>query len=296
MGMPVENANVEQPTPQAAGFRERALASLGAMLGALALLAALWLSTRVGPATRFVIHYFLPVEAFEVLLALPIGVSLGAEAYRLLLPPGRGYSSVRLVAGCLLGSLIGAVAGLFTAAILGDASLVTVPICSLAGGWCGGMALYMPKVSARRRGVPWVRLLLSALMLGWFLVPHFRAFPAHGTLAERDQWTRERVGYYSKLVEIVSRMPMVAHDVGHVIGIAPTSGEAQSATVDMSSQEMHVTLDVVGEAGRGIFRADCSIDGRDEVTDWQSSRWTFRGTSTRVKDMGNILGSAGANP
>jgi hypothetical protein len=125
-------------------------------------------------------------------------------------------------------------------------------------------------------------------MLVWFLVPHFRAFPAHGTLAERDRWTRERVGDYAMVTQAISRMPAVTRDVGHVIGIAPTSGDNHSATLDMSSQDLHVTLEVVGDNGRGIFRADCDIDGRDVVTDWQSSSWTFGATSTRVKDMPDV--------
>jgi hypothetical protein len=274
-----------QPT---AGFRERALASLGAMLGMLALPILYQLSTSFGPAARVVFYAYEPAEGVgQVLFAGLVGVSLGAEAYRPFLPRGRSYSAIRVAAGCLLGLAAGAAAGVVLGLLVvpNPFAFGAVLICSIVGCWYGGFALHkVLDPDPRGRRFPWVRLAALVLLIVWSLAPHFRAFPAHGTLAERDRWARKNVREYAGLVRIVSDIPAVTQDVGRIIDVAPTSRDQHRFGREMNGDDMRFTLEVVGDKGAGTFWADCTIsDGR--VMSWTSGRWTFHGQTTPVNGL-----------
>jgi len=272
-------------------LHDRALTSLATMFGVVALLGALLASTLVGPATRVVVYYVVPIELAQGLLSVPIGIALGTEVHRLLLPPPRRCSALRLAAGCSLGMVAGALLAVGSVLLLsrgarGQWLLFALPVSTLLGGWGGGMASYAPTgAGAAARRLPWVRLVVFGLMLLWFLAPHLRAFPAGGTMAERDAWTRRHVRSYGALARAVAALPLVVQDVGAVTGVAPTSSDRHWASMEMNEEPMHFVLDVVGDGGAGTFHADCTADyDRDVILDWQGSTWTFGGKSTRVKE------------
>jgi len=144
--------------------------------------------------------------------------------------------------------------------------------------------LTRPMPDPRGRRFPWARLAALVLLVFWSSIPHFRAFPARGTLAERDGWARKNVREYAGLVRTVSEIPAVTEDVGRVIGVAPTPGDQHRFARDMDGDEMRFTLEVVGDRGAGIFWADCTIAG-GRVSDWRSSRWTYHGKATPIADV-----------
>jgi hypothetical protein len=271
--------------PMMAGFRERSLASLGAMLGMLALPILYQLSTSYGPAARVVFYAYVPADGLgHVLLAALVGASLGAEAYRPFLPRGRSYSAARVAAGCMLGLAAGAAAGVVLGLLVVPKpfALGAILICSMVGCWYGGFALHQPReADPRGRRIPWVRLAGLALLVAWSLLPHFRAFPAHGTLTERDRWARKNVREYAGLVRIVHDIPAVTQDVGRIIDVAPTSRDQHRFGREMNGDDMRFTLEVVGDKGAGTLWADCTLSS-GRVMSWTSGRWTFHGQTTPI--------------
>jgi hypothetical protein len=121
-----------------------------------------------------------------------------------------------------------------------------------------------------------------------FLIPQFRAFPKNAPLAEREAWARQHVPQYGSLTRIVGSVPVVAEDVGRIVGIAPTAGDTHIAGRDMDGIGMNFTLDVVGEKGHGVFRVRCTIDG-DTVWTWESGTWTFNGQTTEITTVPNVV-------
>jgi hypothetical protein len=270
-------------------FRKKALASLAATAGMLLLPAAYLMLETYGPAGRIVFYEYLPGP--EVPLAGVLGAWLGARVYRLF-NSHIHYSVARLATGCLLGGSLGfAVAAfvtfspqsgwIYTSVFFG----VVVPI---AGAWLGGIALFKATEPAGHRRFQWLQPTAVCLAIVWLVIPQFRAFPKNAPLAEREAWARQHVPQYGSLTRIVGSLPVVAEDVGRVVGIAPTAGDAHIAGRDMDGIGMNFTLDVVGEKGHGVFRVRCTIDG-NTVWTWESGTWTFNGRTTEITTVPNVV-------
>jgi hypothetical protein len=275
-------------------FRKKALASLAATAGMLLLPVAYLMLDTYGPSGRIVFYEYLPFfEAPKYALAGMLGAWLGARVYRLF-DRQTHYSVARLAAGCLLGGSLG-----FAAAAVAmfsplqsswiHASLFPgVVLVPVAGAWLGGIALFKSTAPAGHRRFQWLQPTAVCLAIVWLLIPQFRAFPKNAPLAEREAWARQHVPQYGSLTRIVGSVPVVAQDVGRIVGIAPTADDAHIAGRDMDGVGMNFTLDVVGEKGHGVFRVRCTIDG-DTVWAWESGTWTFNGQTTEIATVPNVV-------
>ena len=140
-----------------------------------------------------------------------------------------------------------------------------------------GLRLLPLRAAARPR----LRLIGLALLLSWIALPQLRAFPASASAAERDAWARARVRHYAALTRVVAAVPEVQRDVGRVVAIAPTGGDAHRFAREMNGDDMLFVLEVVGERGRGVFHADCTLDDH-RVYGWNPGRWLSRGREQRI--------------
>jgi hypothetical protein len=161
---------------------------------------------------------------------------------------------------------------------------VVVATCTLVSGWLGGAILFWPlPADPARRRIPRVRVVVSALLLGWFLVPLPGRFPVHGSLEERARWSQAHIVHYGWITSTIAEMPAVVQDAGHVTAMAPTAGDPHVACLDMNSDGINLSLDVVGDKGAGVFKLTCEMDrGRDLLVAWQRASWTFGGTMTPI--------------
>jgi hypothetical protein len=266
-------------------FRKKALASLAATAGMLLLPAAyLMLET-------YFYEYLPGPEAANYPIAGMLGAWLGARVYRLFNPQTH-YSVARLATGCLLGGGLGFAAAAFvTFSPLSSwiyTSIFFGVVVPVAGAWLGGFALFKATEPAGHRRFQWLQPTAVCLAIVWLVIPQFRAFPKNAPLAEREAWARQHVPQYGSLTRIVGSLPVVAEDVGRIVGIAPTAGDAHIAGRDMDGIGMNFTLDVVGEKGHGVFRVRCTIDG-DTVWTWESGTWTFNERTTEIATVPNVV-------
>jgi hypothetical protein len=273
-------------------FRKKALASLAATAGMLLLPAAYLMLETYGPAGRIVFYEYLPGPEFlNYPLAGMLGAWVGAWVYRLFNSQIQ-YSVPRLATGCLLGGSLGFAAAAVPAFAslqsnwLQKSALLGVVVVPVVGAWLGAIALFKSTGPPGHR--QWLQPIAFCLAIVWLLIPQFRAFPNNAPLAEREAWARQHVPQYGSLTRIVGSIPIVAEDVGRIVGIAPTAGDAHTAGRDMDGIGMNFTLDVVGEKGHGIFRVRCTIDGHT-VWSWDSGTWTFNGQTTEIATVPNVV-------
>lgn len=142
-----------------------------------------------------------------------------------------------------------------------------------------GLRLLPPTAAGRRW--PRLRSIGLGLLLGWIALPHLRAFPASGSLAERDAWARAHVRHYAALTRVIAAVPELQRDVGRIVAIAPTGSDEQRFAREMNGDDMLFVLDVVGERGRGVFHANCTLDD-DRVYSWNPGRWLSQGREQRI--------------
>lgn len=92
---------------------------------------------------------------------------------------------------------------------------------------------------------------IFTLMLIWL---HYGSFPGAIASAEtRQQWAYQEFGDYKEVVESISKCQFILDRVGSIQSIAPTSGKNYVISDPGSSgHNGKLTLEVVGEAGRGI--------------------------------------------
>jgi hypothetical protein len=86
---------------------------------------------------------------------------------------------------------------------------------------------------------------------------------------------------YPALARVVGSLPDVQRDVGRITSIAPTSDRQHRAAREMNGDDMHFSLDVVGDRGRGVFHVDCTLDD-SAIYDWHSARWVFGGREQSI--------------
>jgi hypothetical protein len=148
--------------------------------------------------------------------------------------------------------------------------------------------LRAPESHGAPRALPRVRLAGLALLGCWIVFPNLVAFPASGSIADRDAWARSRVGHYAALAKVVRAIPEVQRDVGRIVAIAPTAHDEHVFARTMDGDEMRFAFDVIGERGKGTFLADCTLD-EYRVYDWRPGRWTFRGHETRIEHVSELV-------
>jgi hypothetical protein len=284
----------EAPSGDPTGFRKKAWASLASTGGMLLVPCAYWTLEAYGPSSRVVVYDYLPFQgAFDNVLAATLGAWLGAWGFRLF-RPGRHYSIVRLMAGCLLGGALGLIAAGFlaftayTAAIHPTVLLVSAAIIPGLGAWCCGIAMFRSAEPGKRGRVDWLPLSLAATVAIWLIHPQFAAFPKHGTVAEREAWARVNIPQYMSLTRTVEKLPLIQESVGRVMAIAPTSGEQHVAGPTMDGVAMNMAVEVVGDKGAGILRVHCTVDG-DTVFEWEPATWTMDGTTTEIATVPNLI-------
>jgi hypothetical protein len=99
------------PSRDPKGFHEKAWASLASTGGMVLVLCAYWALETYGPSSRVVFYDYLPFQgARDFLLAATLGTWLGAWGFRFF-RPGRHYSVLRLMVGCLVGGALGLMVG-----------------------------------------------------------------------------------------------------------------------------------------------------------------------------------------
>jgi hypothetical protein len=260
----------------------------------LLLLAAYLILETYGPAGRIVFYEYLPGREFlSYPLAGMLGAWLGARGYQLFNSQIH-YSVARLATGCLLGGSLGFAAAAVPAfsslesSWIQKGALFGVVVVPVVGAWLGGIALFKSTAPPSHRRLQWLQPIAVCLAIVWLLIPQFRAFPQNAPLADREAWARQHVPQYGSLTRIVGSLPIVAGDVGRIVGIAPTAGDSHTAGRDMDGVGMNFTLDVVGEKGHGVFRVQCTIDG-DTVWTWESGTWTFNGQTTEITTVPNVV-------
>ncbi len=274
-------------------WRSGTWASLASVLGAAGLAGIDLALTELGPSSRVIVHpYFFDDSSVRFVFAGGVGLVLGAGAYGLIRRDAPRYSVFLLAFGCALGMGLGFVVAFFVAALIsklvgpvGFLWLYVGPVWELFVGWLVGGSFFAMKTSgeAPARRVPWWAAVAFVLWFVWALVPQLRAFPAHGTLAERDAWAREHVFEYPGLARLVASIPEVTRDVGRVTEIAPTGTEQHVVAPDMDGTHLAFALDVGGEKGRGVFHSDVTLT-EGHVVEWRPSRWTF-GAKDTVLDV-----------
>ena len=122
---------------------------------------------------------------------------------------------------------------------------------------------------------------IAAAVALWLVYPQLKAFPEHGTVAEREAWARTNVRQYMPLTRTVERIPQIQESVGRVTAIAPAYGQRQVTALTMDGVQMDMVLDVVGDKGAGTLHVNCTMD-MGTVFDWQPATWTMDGHSTEI--------------
>ncbi len=278
-------------------MRERVIASWASAAALIALPAAYALVLHFGLSGR-VFRLYLPTEVFEWAFVGLVGALVGAEVPRQLRP--NVYAPHRLAFGVSVGAGMGLLAALVFA--------FAWPSYGFSfGGWLGGAELalsvgavagsllaYKPAASAASRTLPVAKRVALGCVLLFALGPQLRAFPAHGTLAQRNAWARAHVREYPRLVRLVKTLPVVTRDLARVVQVAPTGGDKHSFAREMNGDDLSFTLEVVGAKGTRTLHADCTIEG-DRVLDWRSGTWHFGGKETRVERVPGCNRKVGAS-
>ena len=147
--------------------------------------------------------------------------------------------------------------------------------------------------TAARHGTPRWRLVGLGLLLGWIGQAQLSAFPAAASVTERDAWARAHVPQYAALKRVIAGLPEVHRDVGDIVAMAPTAADEHRFAREMSGDDMVFSLDVIGQQGRGIFYADCTLD-QWRVYEWRSGRWVAKGHEQRIEQVSERVPSAHA--
>jgi hypothetical protein len=237
---------------------------------------------------RFTLRpYAFPPDVWRYPIAMVLGAWLAARAHGARIAAAR-YSEWRVVVACILGVVLGVAATAFVASKINwgthmvwvlVAAIPLVPLCSAVA--CG-MAFYKPVAKESSRLVQGLEAIVPLCAGVALVLPRAPIFPAKGTLAEREAWAEKYVPDYAAFVHVVEAIPEVTNDVGHVEAVAPTAEDEHVAAQTMDGTEIRVALDVVGEKGRGVLRADCVLDGTS-VHRWDHSTWTFEGNTARIR-------------
>ena len=276
------------------GFRDKALASLAVTAGMVSVAGAYVALDSYGPSSRVVFYDYLPFQgAAKFVLASTLGAWLGARCFRLF-RSGVHFSSIRLIGGCLLGGTLGLiVAGLL---LLGAAFTPIYPILltvigaivPAVGAWWCGVVMFRSTAQVQRGWQDWIAFSAAATVAVWLIYPQFTAFPAHGTVAEREVWAKLNIRQYISLMSIVESIPLIRESVGHVTAIAPASGQQQITGPTMDGFEINMVLDVVGEKGAGTLHVHCTID-QGRVFYWQPATWTMNEHTIEISTVANLL-------
>lgn len=160
-------------------------------------------------------------------------------------------------------------------------SLLAAPLGASLG--VGLVDRFRRQQPSTRRG-QWLRmfqLVASGILIGWFAFTQLSAFPASASVGVRDAWARANVPQYAALVRVIYALPAVQRDVGRVIAVAPTATDQHRAAREMNGDSMRFTLEVIGERGRGMFHANCTLD-ESRIYDWQPARWIIAGREQRI--------------
>jgi hypothetical protein len=275
-------------------FREKAWASLASTAGMLLVPCTYLTLEAYGPSSRIVFYDYLPFRGgLHVVLGATLGAWLGTWCFRLL-RPGRQFSNIGLIVGCLLGGALGLIVAsvlVFGASWTGIPAIVLMVIAAVVpavGAWWCGIVMSRSTQPAQRSRPGWLQLSVAAAVAFWLIYPQLTAFPEHGTVAEREAWARIYVPQYMSLTRTVEKIPQIQDGVGRITAIAPSFGQQQVTAVTMDGVEMDMVLDVVGDRGTGILRVNCTIDG-DLVFDWQPATWTMDGHSTEISSVPNLF-------
>jgi len=277
------------------GFREKAWASLASTAGMFLVPCAYLALETYGPSSRVVFYDYLPFQdASNLVLAAMLGAWLGAWCFRLLRPESH-YSSIRLIAGCLLGGALGLiVAGPlvlgtpYATGIHPIVLLVSAAVIPGVGAWWCGIAMFRSTQPTKRSRLGWLSFVIAATVAVWLIHPQLAAFPKHGTVADREAWARLNIRQYMSLTRTVEKIPLIRESVGRVTAIAPASDQQHITAQTMDGVEMNMVLDVVGDKGAGVLRVRCTIDG-DTVFDWQPATWTMDGPTTEISTVPNLI-------
>jgi hypothetical protein len=143
------------------------------------------------------------------------------------------------------------------------------------------------------RGLPRWRLAGLGLLLGWIGQAQLSAFPAAASVMERDAWARAHVPQYGALKRVIASLPEVHRDVGDIVLMAPTASDEHRFAREMSGDDMMFSLEVIGQRGRGVFYADCTLD-QWRVYEWRSGRWVAKGHEQRIEQVSERVPSARA--
>ena len=157
-------------------------------------------------------------------------------------------------------------------------------VLTLAAAAVGlSLGLWIPRLFERDSTPRWPVFRLSALglLLGWILLVQLRAFPASASADARAAWAHARIPQYAALTRVIAALPEVQRDVGRIVVVAPTARDQHRSAREMNGDDMSFALDVIGERGRGVFYADCTLD-EARVYDWRSGRWRFNGREQRI--------------
>ena len=277
------------------GFRDKAWPSLASTAGMFLVPSAYLALDTYGPSSRVVFYDYLPFQgAFDLLLAATLGAWLGAWCFRLFWPR-RQYSSIRLVIGCLLGGALGLIlAGplvlgtAFATGVHPNVLLVSAAIIPGISAWLCGISMFRSSQPTKRGWFGWLSLAIAMTVVGWLIHPQLAAFPAHGTVAEREAWARVNIRQYMSLTRIVEKIPLIQEGVGRVTAVAPAPNHQHVTAQTMDGMEMNIVLEVVGDRGAGVLHVDCTVDG-DTVFDWQPAIWTTDGRTTEISTVPNLL-------
>lgn len=153
--------------------------------------------------------------------------------------------------------------------------------------------LRRPQPMAARRSLPRWRLVGLGLLLGWIGEAQLSSFPAAASVTERDAWARQHVPQYAALKRVIAALPEVHRDVGDIVAMAPTAADEHRFAREMNGDDMVFSLEVIGQQGRGIFYADCTLD-QWRVYEWRSGRWLARGREQRIEQVSERVPSARA--
>jgi hypothetical protein len=264
---------------------EPVLAATCAFAGMIALTTLYSFLEDLGPAGRVQLHSYLGLEAAaRYAVAAALGLLLGSEVLYAFRPKARFYEW-RLALGALLGAMTGLVLLLVLGYVAQALGLVfagsSAPIVSLCISgflaWVGAVYFHRPRAQPSRR----LRLLVLLVFIVVIALPHLRAFPAHGSLAERDAWARRRVPGYAALVHIVTSIPQVESDVGSVVAVAPTAEDRHAYGREMNGDSLRFALDVVGTRNAGVFHVRCMVMGTTAF-EWSEGRWASGGRETAI--------------
>ena len=228
------------PLGSPASFPEKAWPALASTGGVILVTCAFQVLDSYGPSSRIVFYDYLPFQsAFDFVLAAALGAWLGSRRFGAL-RPGRHYSAIRLVVGCLLGGALGLILG--SVLVFGTLRVIGIPpsvllviaafIPALGAWWCG-IAMFRSTQPPKHGWLGWFRLVIPAAVALWLVYPQLKAFPENGTVAERAAWVRVNVRQYTPLTRTVEGIPQIQGSVGRVTAIAPASGQRQVTALTM---------------------------------------------------------------